>query len=455
MTMLLAIADRVLNRPLLISREKAAIIVSVLDGRIGVDASALAPDASQFVGSDVSADRPRERLPYRKTAEGVAIITIAGTLVNRGAYVGASSGLVSYEGIKHQLASARTDASVKSVILDMASPGGEATGAFETAAAVKALAASKPVVAVVNGMCCSACYAIASAATEIVTTPTGVSGSIGVVLLHTDHSERLAKAGIKPTLIFAGAHKVDGNPTEPLTDAVRADLQAEVDEFYSLFLATVAAGRGSRLTAERARATEGRSYIGNSAVRAGLADRVGSFESVLAELTKATGANSIPDQPVTRNMAGPHSPTPQPAPKIPAEVLEMGRTKGAVLAQEKGLTGAFAATAIEDYAQGFAESYMDTLTKEAARIKAILTSREGKAQEAKAISLAIDFKMEADDAIAVLRNLEPPKKRRENPANALVDIPVSFSATDPWASFRGKTPEEIAQRNVGKTKVRI
>lgn len=289
---LLHIADRVLNRPLLITPEKAAVIMSVLAGRIGVDAPT--PDASRFVGDSTERDasgRPTSYLPYRRTENGVAILTIAGSLVNRGAWIGANSGLVSYEGIKHQLASIAADPKVHSAILDLSSPGGEAIGAFETAEAVRALARVKRTVAVVNGMAASAAYAIASGATEIVTTETGVAGSIGVVLLHADYSANLATEGIKPTLIFAGAHKVDGNPFEPLTDAVKSDLQAEVNAFYEKFLATVEAGRGARTSRDKARATEARTFIGEAAVAAGLADRAGTFESVLADLTKVARAS--------------------------------------------------------------------------------------------------------------------------------------------------------------------
>lgn len=305
MTFLAHLADRVLNRPLLITPTKAEVILSVLAGRIGVNA----PDASRFEGDappqkdgegnvkrDMWGDTVKE--PF-KLSSGVGIVTITGSLVNRGAWVGASSGLTSYEGIQFQLKRAAAHEDVRAILLDLHSPGGEASGAFETAAAVRAVAAQKPVTAVVNGMAASAAYAIASGATRIVTTGTGVSGSIGVVLLHADFSRQLANDGIKPTLIFAGAHKVDGNPFEPLPDTVREDLQAEVDAFYGAFLSTVAAGRGARLTADMARATEARTFIGQAAVDAGLADAVGTFESALAELSRGaapSGAGRIPSQ---------------------------------------------------------------------------------------------------------------------------------------------------------------
>lgn len=285
MPSLIHVADRVLNRPLLIAPEKAQVILSVLAGRIGIDA----PEASRFEGADVvtDADGRTRAVPYR-VANGVGIITIIGSLVNRGAWIGANSGLTSYEGIGHQIRTAATDPAVHSVILDLHSPGGEAVGAFETAALVRDLAASKRTVAIVNGMAASAAYAIASGASEIVTTETGVSGSIGVVLLHADFSRQLDRDGVTPTLIHAGAHKVDGNPFEPLTADVRDSLQAEVDSFYDAFLATVAKGRGNRLSSAAARKTEARTFIGKAAVDAGVTDRIGTFESVLAELSRAS-----------------------------------------------------------------------------------------------------------------------------------------------------------------------
>lgn len=297
MTFLANLADRVLNRPLLITPEKAQVIMSVLGGRIGINE----PMADRFVGERAEFDEDgylTKYRTYRRTDSRVGIISIVGSLVNRGAFVGASSGLVSYEGIKHQLKEAKADSDTDTFILDLQSPGGEAIGAFESAQLVRELSETKRTIAVVNGMAASAAYAIASGASEIVTTPSGVSGSIGVVLLHADISKALSKDGIKPTLIFAGQHKVDGNPFEPLSDDVRTSLQAEVDSLYAQFLKTVAAGRGDRLTEDMARATEARTFFGQTdnpeldAVKHGLADRVGTFESVLEELSRARGGRS-------------------------------------------------------------------------------------------------------------------------------------------------------------------
>lgn len=289
---LLHIADRVLNRPLLLHPGKAEVILHVLEGRIPLGDAALSPltpDASRFVGE--------RRGGLSRIDGGVAIISVIGSLVNRGAWIGASSGMTSYEGLGAQLREAASDRKVKAILLDLDSPGGEATGMFGLAEQIRAITAQKPVTAVVNDMAASAAYGLASQASRIVVSPTSLVGSIGVVLAHLDRSGELAAKGIKPTLIYAGAHKVDGNPYGPLSDAVRADLQAQVAKFYDQFVGVVAQGRGDRLNEQNARATEARTFIGQEAVDRGLADEVASFEAVLASLqsespTRATRQSS-------------------------------------------------------------------------------------------------------------------------------------------------------------------
>ena len=74
--------------------------------------------------------------------------------------------------------------------------------------------------------------------------------------MHADLSGQLSDAGVTVTLIHSDAHKVDGNPYAPLPDPVHARIQGEIDSIRTLFAQTVAAGRGRRLTADAALATE-------------------------------------------------------------------------------------------------------------------------------------------------------------------------------------------------------
>ena len=285
------LTQRVFNRPLLIHPGMADALYGVLDGRINVGSFAAdvlppTPEASQFKGTRIREDGTSRTV--RATGK-TALVTIDGSLVNRGAWMGKDfcTGLVSYEGINAQLDEVAAEAGIENVILDINSYGGEANGMAATARKVRELRKTKYVIAVINDVAASAGYGLASGADEIVISETSVVGSIGVVMLHLDRSAEMAAKGVRPTFIHAGAHKVDGHPFGPLPENVRSDMQRDVMAFYDQFLGVVEAGRGkSRLNVKRARETEARTFIGQSAVDAGLADRVASLDDVLAELSK-------------------------------------------------------------------------------------------------------------------------------------------------------------------------
>lgn len=390
------LADRLLNRPLLIHPAKAMTILSVLEGRITLDGTdaAVAPDASRFKGGQTRPDG--QRTQYTRIAGDTAIVSVVGSLVNRGAWIGAASGLTSYEGIAAQIDEIADDATIRSVVLDIDSYGGEATGMAGLAARIRGLRDRKHVVAVVNDVAASAGYGIASAADEIVVSPTSVVGSIGVVMLHMDRSREMEALGLKPTLIHAGAKKVDGHPFGPLPDHVRADMQKDVMAFYEQFLATVEVGRGyidarrrSRLTAEQARATEADTYIGEEAIRIGLADRLGSLDDVLATLSRparAAGRQSRGDFRMDRNDMPSAS-----AGDVTETALRAARLEGEAAGTTVGR------------AEGRAEGHAEGVAAERARIAAIIGSAEGKARPAAALALALaDDSPKAETAIKLL-----------------------------------------------------
>ena len=323
--------------------------MDVLSGRLGnvtlgTDQLPTGPDADQFFGTR----RRAAGSGLSRAKDGVAVIPIIGSLVNRGAWIGANSGAVSYEGIAAQLDDAARDPEVKTIILDIDSPGGEAAGMAGIAALIRAVNAAKPVIASVNDMAASAAYGIASQCSRIVISPTSTVGSIGVVMMHADRSGELAKKGIAVTLIYAGESKVDGHPFGPLPENVKADLQAEVAEHYALFTALVGQGRGKRLDQAAAAATEARCFLGRTAIAAGLADEIGSFSEIVADLATPTARRARVQQ------------------------------KGAKMALSE-----------------------DALA-ERERIKSILTCDAAKGREKQATMIALETDMTADQATAIL-----------------------------------------------------
>ena len=272
MTMLPHIASRVLDTPLVIGQAKLEAILAVIGPRIGIEAPA--PAVMNGTGG--------RRGGNLVTPEGIAVIPVFGTLVKRAGAIEAASGLTFYGHLEEQIMDAATDPAVRAVLLDIDSPGGEAAGVFDLSDLVYEARSLKPIWAVADEEAFSGAYAIASAAERLIVPRTGGLGSIGVVAVHVDRSARDAMEGFRTTTVYAGAAKNDFNPHETLKDGARRTLQAEVDRVYALFVDTVARNRG--LTADAIRATEARLFFGEDAVRAGLADEVGTLRDALASL---------------------------------------------------------------------------------------------------------------------------------------------------------------------------
>ena len=280
------LASRLFGTPLLIHRPKLDVILSVVGQRIGMaDAPAMpAMDMAMY-----------QRPPATAAPEGIAVIPVHGSLVKRSLGMEASSGLTSYGEIAAMLDAALADPQVSGILLDIDSPGGEASGSFELARRVREVSALKPVWAVANDAAYSAAYAIAASAQRLFVTETGGVGSIGVIALHVDQSVKDAKDGYRFTAITAGTHKNDYSPHEPLSDAAKTELQGEVDRLYSIFTDHVAAMRGMDLDAVRA--TEAGLYFGTNAVAQGLADGVQTLDATLSQFHQFLNArNHSPSQ---------------------------------------------------------------------------------------------------------------------------------------------------------------
>jgi signal peptide peptidase SppA len=281
------LADRLLNTPLLLHPQKLDAIIAGLGQRLlGVDGLHL--DAAELTAravlpAEMFTTRRGERSDrgYR-VVDGVAVISAMGGLVHRTKLAADSSLLIGYNDLAADLEDALAKADVHAIALVFDSPGGEVSGAFELAERIYAARGHKPMVAVADGMAASAAYLAASAADEVVVSATSYVGSIGVVMRHVDFSRALANDGITVSHIFAGEHKIDGNPYQPLPDAVRNALQADIEGLYQMFVQAVAKHRG--LDEQAVRDTRAGVYRGVAAVAARLADRIGTVDAVVAEL---------------------------------------------------------------------------------------------------------------------------------------------------------------------------
>lgn len=218
------------------------------------------------------------RAPLLSTIEGskgkVALMDISGPLDYRESWITQYFGGTGYDRISEILAAGVADKKIETILMRIQSPGGSAMGATELHYEIAQAAKKKRVVAFVDPYAFSAAYQIASAATEIVATPSGMVGSVGAYAMHVDYSEALKADGVNVSFIFAGEKKVDGNAYEPLSDRARADMQREVDFFYEGFVADVASGRKTSAQAVKENFGQGGRVLANQALSAGMIDRI-------------------------------------------------------------------------------------------------------------------------------------------------------------------------------------
>ncbi|QFT81168.1 Putative signal peptide peptidase SppA [Roseovarius sp. THAF27] len=300
------IAERMFGTPLLVEPAKAAVIARAFAPRLlGTAAevhvsSAVSPADSggtEKRAGSILHEGMSEHLKERRAGfirhGPVAVIEVVGSLVRRGSWLGQSSGMTSYEGLRGQLKAAAADPEVKAIALEFDTPGGEAAGAFELGDLVREIRETKPVYGFCAEYAYSAGYALASQCNYLTVTEFGGAGSIGVIMMHVEYSDHLKKEGVTVNIIRAGQQKAKGNSVEPLPDELREEWQSESEAMRVQFAQLVGKGRGDRFDMAAALKTEAKAYSGTEAVRLGLADRVAdpkkAFDAMVASIV-ATGA---------------------------------------------------------------------------------------------------------------------------------------------------------------------
>lgn len=276
------IASLAFNTPLFLEPAYAQVFFCALAKQLGMTqvmdavAGSVLDDAgitehlsNSVVGQAKPGNRPGKSYQVNN---GIAVLPISGTLVNKTHGLQPFSGMTGYNGIVARLSQAVHDPDVDGILLEMDTPGGMVSGAFDCADMIARFRREKPIWSLANDMHCSAGQLMASAADYRLVTQTSRTGSIGVLLAHSDRSDELAKKGVAVTLIYSGAHKVDGHPYQALPDAVRQDTQQRLDALRQQFAEKVAGYTG--LEVERILATEAAVYHGQDAVEAGLANEL-------------------------------------------------------------------------------------------------------------------------------------------------------------------------------------
>lgn len=218
--------------------------------------------------------------------DGVAVIPVTGPIFRYANLFTEISGATSTQVLATDIQTALDDPQVKAIVINADSPGGEATGINELAERIYQARGTKPIKAYVGGQAASAMYWIASAADEVIVDDTAQLGSVGVVLSLRKREDRPGEKSYEIVSSNAPNKRPDLE-----TEAGMAQLQARTDELASVFLDKVARNRGIPREEVNDRFRQGGIATGALAIEAGMADRLGSLESLITELAGSSASN--------------------------------------------------------------------------------------------------------------------------------------------------------------------
>lgn len=320
------------------------------------------PKALQSVLAN-KADRGK-RLGIR---DGVGILYVCGTLVKRESWLSGLLGWVSYDTLRQDLQAALEDPKISAIAFHVDSPGGEANGCDELATAIYDARKKKPTAAFVSGMACSAAYWLASAAERVVVSDAALLGSIGVAVQYVDTTAREKSRGI---------HKVEFvSAQSPNKRNAPARVQKMVDDMGAVFVSAVARYRGVTPATVEQRFGRGGVEIGANAVRVGMADAIGNFDGVLADLRRRPIPLNVKPLSAVKPVAQEATFRPAPAAPVVLTAGERARINAAARAE---------AAEIE-------------------RIRAICESDIGRKRAERAAFFAFETTLSADEAISAMK----------------------------------------------------
>lgn len=219
--------------------------------------------------------RPLENTHRAEVRGSVAVIPVMGPLMRHAGMLTRVCGATSYAAVAQDLRAALDNKAVSAIVLNIDSPGGAANGVAELASHIYEARKEKTVVAYVGGAGASAAYWLASAATSIVANKTAMLGSVGVVV-----GVSKGEGGSSEIVSSQSPYK----NMDPATAEGRALIQKRVDNMAAIFIGDVAQYRGKSADHVSENFGRGDVLLGQAALDAGMIDRLGTFEGLIAEL---------------------------------------------------------------------------------------------------------------------------------------------------------------------------
>jgi protease-4 len=198
-------------------------------------------------------------------------------------------GDASADNIVSGLQEAFKDKNTKGIILRINSPGGSPVQAgqiYDEIRRLRRLYPAIPLYAVVEDICASGGYYVAAAADKIFVDKASIIGSIGVIMDGFGFTGTMEKFGVDRRVLTAGENKAFLDPFSPVNKAQQQYAEQMLDDIHRQFIQVVRQGRGARLK-ETPDMFSGLVWTGEKSISLGLADGLGSMDSVAREVVKA------------------------------------------------------------------------------------------------------------------------------------------------------------------------
>lgn len=253
---------------------------------------AIAAREHEFASGDLQALEQRLGRPLMNTErasvrDGVAIIPISGPLFRYANLMTQLSGATSYGTVATDLRAAVDDPAVHAIVLQIDSPGGAVKGANELAKQIRDVRGVKPIVAYVGGDMASAAYWVGSAADEIIADESSVLGSIGTMITIEEEDDMSAGKPGKKRFVFTSSQSPLKNARASTADGQR-EIQRLSDELAQVMVETIASNRGVSPEDVLAKYGQGTVYTGAEALKRGMIDSIGTFESVISRFSNGS-----------------------------------------------------------------------------------------------------------------------------------------------------------------------
>ena len=253
-----------------------------MEPRAYVDLLGAFETAGRQAGGFLSSSGRRQARPRAEPLGPVAVVDIRGPIFRYPNILTRLFISTCIEDLAKELRAAVDDPAVKSILLNVDSSGGQLSGIHETAEMIFKARRAKPVAAYVGGTAAAGAYWLTAAAETVVVDATAGIGSIGVSAVFIDQRKARERVGIRDIEIVSSASPK--KRPDPATDKGREQIRAHLDALADVFISSMATYRG--VSADKVRADFGRGdlLVGANAVKAGLADRLGSYEGTSREL---------------------------------------------------------------------------------------------------------------------------------------------------------------------------